>query len=226
MRSILMIFAMATPALSQQPALDDLHASVRIAESYSVCLTIEPEDERLACYDGLAGEITAIIGSARENAEQEASGTNVDVGAWQVRQQTSEFDDTPTVYLSLEAEEDVVGRFGRSVRFELIARCLENTTTFYIHFGDFFMSDNQGRGRIEYRVDDREAGSVRMRESTDHNALGLWRGRDSIPFLREIMDGSRMVIRATPYSESTLTARFNIAGLDAALVPLREACGW
>lgn len=35
-----------------------------------------------------------------------------------------------------------------------------------------------------------------------------------------------MIVRFTPFNESPVTAKFNITGLEEAIKPLRDSCGW
>ena len=88
------------------------------------------------------------------------------------------------------------------------------------------MADIQGKGRITYRLDSEDAARHTFRESNDNQALGLWSGGQAIPFIKGMLGHDRMLIRATPFSDSTVTGEFNIAGLDEAIKPLREACNW
>jgi type VI secretion system protein VasI len=87
------------------------------------------------------------------------------------------------------------------------------------------MSDHQ-HGKVIYRLDEKPAGEKNMRESTDHKALGLWNGGASIPFIKQMFSHEKLLIRATPHSESPVTATFAISGLENAIKPLRENCGW
>ena len=108
---------------------------------------------------------------------------------------------------------------------ELVIRCVENTTALYFHFGGLFMSDLD-HGHVEYRIDKKKPSSRRFQESNDHEALGLWSGAGSIPFIKEMFGAEKLLIRATPHSESMVTGEFNIGGLEQAIEPLRKACHW
>jgi type VI secretion system protein VasI len=57
-------------------------------------------------------------------------------------------------------------------------------------------------------------------------ALGLWNGNAAIPFIKKMMEHEKMVIRATPFSDSAVTAEYRISGLEEAIKPLRDACKW
>lgn len=104
--------------------------------------------------------------------------------------------------------------------------CRENTTSLYISFADHFMSSLQGRGIVTYRIDKAPAEKRRFLESNDNSVLGLWNGGSSIPFIKQLLGRNTLLVRATPFSDSSVTAEFPISGLEEVIEPLREACHW
>jgi type VI secretion system protein VasI len=88
------------------------------------------------------------------------------------------------------------------------------------------MADLNGGGRVDFRIDSRAPAHVMMQRSNNYRALGLWQGQSSIPFVRQLLNGSELYVRAIPLNESRVEARFPIAGLDEAIRPLRAACAW
>ena len=150
-----------------------------------------------------------------------------DSGSWQVSKEKSALDDSESVYVSVGAQESLASKYGGgSSRIYLFVRCQEGVTAALFTFGDHFMSDIQGYGRIDYRVDDKKASHLSTITSTDNNSLGLWSGKRAIPFIKAMMAGDKLVIRATPYGESPVKATFPIAGLTGAVTDLRKACKW
>jgi type VI secretion system protein VasI len=145
---------------------------------------------------------------------------------WRVASQKSKVDDSTNVFLSIDSNQPIRGRFGDVGPAELTIRCMENTTAATFRFAGHFMADIQGYGDITYRIDDRKAKTKGFVESTSNEALGLWSGGSAIPFAKELFGGTSLYVRATPYNENPVEAEFNIAGLDEAIKPLREACRW
>jgi len=191
-----------------------------------VCAAIEADSARLACYDEIhrAPRPEAPVAEA---AAAPAPAVQVAVPSrWSVRPTQSQFDDSARVILSVLSERPVRGRFGAPAPATLMIRCEENTSSLFVHFNDLFMSDIQGYGRVDYRVDDRRPESVSMTASDNHQALGLWRGGRSIPFIRGLFGGERLYLRATPFNENRVEMVFPIAGLEEAIAPLRAACNW
>jgi len=88
------------------------------------------------------------------------------------------------------------------------------------------MSDLEGRGTVTYRIDTAKAQKKEFTESTDHEALGLWNGGSAIPWIKAMFGGARMYVEATPFSESAVSDFMPISGLEEAIKPLRESCGW
>ncbi|TWI29714.1 type VI secretion system-associated protein TagO [Paracoccus sulfuroxidans] len=187
-----------------------LIAAAGTAAAQEECVKITDPDDRLNCFDQSY--------RASETVETESE--------WKVEIDKSKLDDTTQVTMALESNEPVRKRFGGSEKGSLLIRCKENTTALYILWAGNFMADLQGRGRVDYRVDDRAAKRVNMDESTDNMALGLWNGGKSIPFIKDMYGASSLYVRATPFSESPVEMTFNVSGIEEASKPLREACGW
>lgn len=145
---------------------------------------------------------------------------------WIPRISKSPLDDSTTVVFTLRSVDPVVVRFREPTHPELVIRCMENRVSVYISFGDIFMADTEDYGRIDYRIDDREARGRTLGASTDNNALGEWRAPQSIQWLRQMYGGETLFVRATPYNESRVSMRFEIAGIGEGIRPIREACDW
>jgi len=149
-----------------------------------------------------------------------------DLTFWQQSTEKSGMDDSQTVLLTLEADDTVTGRYGEAVRPELILRCVEKTTAVTLQFGDHFMASVDDYGVVTYRLDARPAQRKDFTESTDNTVLGLWSGGDAIPFIKSLFGAKSLLVRATPFSESPIEARFNIVGTMKAVADLRKACKW
>lgn len=192
------------------------------AYAASECVDIKSSYQRLKCYDKENGRQKPDYAQSSDTGVEDAASPN----RWIVREDQSKFDDSRSVYLMLITSDKIPGKYGKPTSATLHLRCNENETNAYIHFGGHFMADIQGYGRVRYRIDDDVARTVSMDESTNHESLGLWNGGSSIPFIKRMLNHDSMVVEATPFSESTMTMTFPIAGLEDAVKPLREACHW
>ena len=149
-----------------------------------------------------------------------------DHGKWQIQEDKSQLDDSATVILSVDSTATIAGQYGSAGPATLVLRCQEGTTSAFMTLNDMFLADIEGFGTVNFRIDDKKADKVQMRASTDNKALGLWDGRGSIPFIKKLMAGQKVVFRATPMSESPVEFSFDLAGLTPAIASLRKACKW
>lgn len=179
----------------------------------SDCLGIDASLERLACYDNEAGYPPI------------ANETLPGKGDWIVKAEISKMDDSKNVWLSLESY-DYTSCPYKNGEHSIHIACRENKTNIWLYFGGCFMSSIQGKGKITYRLDSEDAKRKNFRESNNNMALGLWSGGEAITFIKQMLDRDRLIVRATPFSDSTVTAEYNISGLKDAIAPLREACKW
>jgi type VI secretion system protein VasI len=147
-------------------------------------------------------------------------------GRWRIETETSAFDDSTTVFVALDSNEPIRGQFGPAGPATLHLRCMENRTSLFLVLNDLFLSDIQGYGLVEYRIDDQEVETVEMTSSTSNKALGLWNGSKSIPMIKGLLLGQKVVFRATPFNESPVEFSFDLTGIDSATSLLRKACSW
>ncbi len=193
-------------------ALTSLAALLALGDAQA-CARINSDNERLRCYDLLH--------------RTESDRRNVAQSDWVVRVDRSRLDDTTSVYLQVRSKAPHTNRFGRREHLTLHIRCVENTTALSIYFaGEFMASAGRNSVTVDYRIDERPPQQRSFRESNNNQHLGLWNGGQSIPLIREMFEASSIYIRATPFSESSVQAEFNISGLEDAIIPLREACSW
>jgi type VI secretion system protein VasI len=87
------------------------------------------------------------------------------------------------------------------------------------------MADSGGYDRVTTRIDDLRAETRSWVESTNNEALGLWRG-SGISFIRSMFGHDVLLVQATPFNDNTIIIEFPITGVEDAIKPLREACHW
>jgi len=177
----------------------------------TACALITDDGARLECYDLIFRKTSTAVPSNSQ---------------WDVTEEVSKIDDSKNVFMSVKSLEPNYNRFGAPETVELSIACRERKTNLWIYFGGEFMSDLDGGGEVTYRIDKSKAKKRDFSVSNDHTALGLWSGGESIAFIKELMLGEHVVIRALPMSESAVQVEFDVAGLATAIQPLRAACGW
>jgi type VI secretion system protein VasI len=180
------------------------------AVSAQKCAEIENDTLRLECFDLEFRKTRQVSREAK----------------WILVEEKSRIDDSTNIFMYVKSLEPIPQRFGGRDAARLIINCRENTTSLYINFGKNFMSDHAGGGRVITRIDEKPAKTIPMQVSTNNEALGLWRGGTSIPFIQSMFGSEQMFVRATPFSESALSMDFPIFGLEEAIRPLRAACNW
>lgn len=192
-----------------------LAADLATAGDFSRCVSIDSELDRLDCYDKESGRTPTV-----ENSRPS--------GKWGVRVEKSEFKDTTDVFMSVASEAPInCGRISGPAYAQLYLRCHENTTAIYISTQCHLASSRYNSyGDVEIRIDDNASRTVPMDSSTSNDSLGFWSGGQAIPLIKSMLDGDILLTRFTPFSESPVTARFEISGISEAIKPLRESCGW
>lgn len=177
------------------------------------CSAIEGKEERLQCFDTAFPE--------KHDAKVDANRPN-----WEVSEEINKLDDSTITALFTKSNETISDRLGQQRRATLFIRCEDDLTSLYIHFPGHHMADVNGHGTVDYRVDKNSAQKVRMTASNNHEALGLWYGGVAKPFIKKIMGGKLLFVRATPYSEAPIDMTFTIAGLNETIEIISEACYW
>lgn len=183
--------------------------------STTICHSVDNDLDRLACYDRESGRAPVVT-------------TNPSKGSWDLQTKRSEFEDTTDVYISVQSKAPVAcNMFGSHQPATLFLRCQENTTAIYLATNCHLASGFQGYGKVDVRVDDKKTATVSMDVSTDNEALGFWEGNKAIPFIqRQLLGGTTMRVRFTPFNASPVSAEFDITGIDDTIAALREQCGW
>ncbi len=202
-------------------AADDFKAK------FDACSLKTDSAERLACYDFLAitdgpQQPDAKGGMPTDPVRVAPREDTGPPGAWRMTQDVSEIDDSPVVDLFLFSEDYV--RPG-ALHYEplLVITCREDRTTLYVSYEEFIGS---GGATVKVRFDSEPAKSLRWQTANSGDAVGLWGGARSIPFIKSMYGHDKLTIRVTPYSASSRTATFDIAGVLEAVGPVAEACHW
>ena len=193
-----------------------LHQETRDAEIVA-CASISDTTRRLTCYDELA--IT--------RGYQPEIHSNRTTGNWLINESVNPLDDSRTVTLLLPSTPASTQSRTRD-RPVLVARCQSNSTEVYINWyqylGDDSSSVYSNWKRVTVRIGTGDAREERWGISTDNDATFApsWAGN----LLREMLTSDTFIARTTPYSENPMVAIFDTTGLEQALVPLADACGW
>lgn len=173
------------------------------------CAVIESNLERLKCYDLLA-KTHNLSGSHPDQAEMGG------IGQWTVEKKTDPIDDTKTVNIFLIADSGN-SRFGKPIM--LVARCDSEKTEMFIDWQIYLGSE----AKVTLRIGDDDAKKSKWILSSDRQKSF---NKSPINTLKAMLTTDKMVAQITPFNQKPSTAVFNIAGLNEAIKPLREACVW
>lgn len=186
-------------------------AAQPLQEQIAKCSVVVGNLERLDCYDQLARRNQSVRPQAKEAIPD-------GVGKWKIRDSRNPLDDTRTVALILDSDTGKP-RFGDDI--SLVLRCKSKKTQIYINWSDFLGTDS---AQVTYRIGSDKATVSDWGLSSDNKA-SFYPG-EPVAFINALLRQNILVAQVTPYSESPLTATFDLTGLANAVKPLREACGW
>lgn len=143
-------------------------------------------------------------------------------GKWDVTNDSSSFDGSATVILSLKADRDVEGQFER-YRPALVLRCQEKQVEAYVDVGLIpdVEAGNLDGATVRIRIDDGEAQTLNTGRSTDDKALFF---EDAGALIDQLAAGERLLFGFTPFRSSPVETTFDLRGLGDVLPQLQEAC--
>ena len=147
------------------------------------------------------------------------------IGKWTISRSNSLMDDSKTVVISLDAENNISAYPNKSVIPELIIICKENKTQLYI---DVKVSPNPEYGlynksTVRIRLDDNKFLKQRWSESTNGEALFAPK---AISLARKLNKSRTMLFEFTPYNSNSQLAEFDVRGLEPYLKELSKTCNW
>lgn len=212
--------------------LDDWMASLlRLFEAH-LCAR---DDEALmrvadiAGADSVSGAAKALIGrdSAGDAARPDSGADSSSVAnllsrEWFASDETDPITDQKNVFRTKLPQETPRNKFGGEKSVSLMARCVRNTTSLIISFDSYQIKD---RIPVTWRFDDTSPQSGRWSVSTSRQAAGLWNGSSAIPFIRQMMQAQKLVLRLS-LDDGTETYTFDLSGAPEQLSPLAQACNW
>jgi type VI secretion system protein VasI len=142
---------------------------------------------------------------------------------WNVSVSHSELDDSKSVYMHLKSQNSIPNRIKRPIYPKLWLRCSENTTSFIVTW-DVYLGINARP--MTYRLDSDKARTKVFDIATNNKSVGHFSGGKAIPFIKKMFSKDKLLLQITPYSQNPAQITFDISGLEEAVKPLREACGW
>jgi type VI secretion system protein VasI len=149
-------------------------------------------------------------------------GTSMVRAEWFVEQEPAETEGLTDVRLSVLAGETVYGNRGQRGQPVLFLDCRENTTMLTVDWG---VDLGSGTLAVGLGIDDAAPQTVEFAIGDDGRTLVLQPGSAAIPLIRQLIGHARLAM-TTDSASGRLETSFDLNGIDQALTPLREACGW
>lgn len=181
------------------------------------CAAIGPATERLACYDSIfrSGELTGETGEAP------------DQGLWSSGIEVSQIEGTEIPFAMLESEQLIPAMPSGRGPARITVLCLEGETVLQFSFaGSPMGTPTSNSGTITLQYDRQPPRSQSLDLSPDRLSVGFFETSSSRPVIEQLLQTQRLFVRATPQAQRSVTVSFEMDGLDTALEPVREACGW
>jgi len=207
--TIALLAAVSHPAEAQSPSSTQRAATGVDPKELARCAANTNDVLRLSCFDDLATRLN--------QAPKTVNTTTRSKGAWRTSTNMDPLTDNSVHFAIIDATTGQ-GRFGD--RIALVVRCKNQVTEAYIDWQTFLGTNET---TVTHRVDRAPAASARWSISTDHKASFM---PDPKATLESFVGATTYVANLTPYSESPITATFNIAGAEQAFRDIRRDCRW
>ncbi|WP_417580368.1 type VI secretion system-associated protein TagO [Pelagibacterium sp.] len=181
------------------------------------CAAIGPASERLSCYDSIfrSGQFTG--GNAESDAEQ---------GLWVSGIEVSQIEGTEVPFATLESEQLIPALAGGRAPARLTVLCVEGETIVQFSFaGSAMGTPTSNSATITLQYDRQPPRSQSVDLAPDRLAIGFFETQAAEAVIGQLQQTQRLLVRATPQSQRSVTVSFQLEGIEAALQPVREACG-
>lgn len=170
------------------------------------------------CYSKTESVEAPVASSAPPAQEAEPSN-------WVTSEDINPVDDTRTRRAFLLADE---GTSSTGDAISLTIRCQSNETELYVNWNDYLGDDSHDVyddwKNVTVRVGAAEAATQQWTISTDSNAT--FAPDSPVALIRRMLKTDRIVFQTTPYNENPVTAVFKLKGMEKAVAPIAQGCGW
>ena len=177
-----------------------------LVKEIAKCAAIEGDLERLEAYDNLAQSLGVAYPKV---THPDIKGT----GKWTFSKEINPVDDTITITFILDSDS------GKSIYGEtiyLVLRYRSKKTEAYISWNSYLGNEAYVLTRIGTEK------AITQLWSMATNNQSTFYPKDDIGFIRKLMNVDRFVAQVTPYSESPITAVFDVRGLRDAVEQFDE----
>jgi len=181
---------------------------------FILCMVINLYAEDISATTGVGKKVLLHDDGTWEYAEIEKTTMT---GKWNITEKINPIDDSKTITFILIADQGK-GSYGDPI--VLIIRYMSNETDVFISWGSYLGSE----AYVLIRFGSEDAGILEWSLSTTSKAT--FYPMDSLFFIKKIFNAERLVAQVTPYSESPITAIFDIRGFRKAYEPYKDILKW
>src|SRR5690606_31248127 len=182
------------------------------------CAAIGPATERLECYDSL---FRAEVFTGQADAED-----TPEMGMWASGVEVSQIEGTELPFASTQSEQLIpaLPRGREPARMTIL--CENEETVVQFSFANQAMgTPNSNSGLITLQFDRQPPRSQSLDLSPDRTALGIYETPVARELINQLLVSERLLVRAQPQGQRSVTISFELEGMELALAPVREACG-
>lgn len=201
---VVLLFILSIPAVSDE---GDVSLETLLKEMES-CTSIMDEELRLKAYDALAEK----LGFHLTTREQHEPG-----GKWLAEVDINPMDDSKTVVFVLMASE---GKSSWGKIPILVLRYKSGETSVYVKWQDYLGSE----AYVTCRIGSDKPQRKRWPLSTNSKATFYPDSPEG--FIARLLTVEKLVLQVTPYSETPVTAVFDVRGLQETAEPYNDIHGW
>lgn len=188
------------------------------------CHLLSTDYIRLMCYDKSTG-YTKPASQVSPSADRETPTISTIQGQkgkqWVFSTEKSALRDKEDVFLVVGSANMEGNQIGSPERAHLWLACKENTTNVVIGFSRYTADDQT----VAYKLDADSVQEQWMEIARGGEGIGLWSGSRAIPFIKQMLNKSTLIVGYDTYSGS-VEFTFDISGLSSKIGPLAAACGW
>ncbi|MBD9621862.1 hypothetical protein IB279_02770 [Ensifer sp. ENS06] len=190
-----------------------LSAGSAIAQDPQECARIEDSLQRLTCFDKMFPKVAA--GEAPKAVAPASA-----AALWEIQEEVSPVDDSKVVRAALMPAKSTSTGFNNASAY-LLMSCREQTTSFIIST-EMFMSGEEPT--VTTRIGVAPAVTGKWSRSTNYKAVGLWSGKEAIPFIKSLKDNERLFVRLQ--DKDRVDAEFDLANVSEVIEKIKVACKW
>ncbi|WP_127145645.1 type VI secretion system-associated protein TagO [Pelagibacterium montanilacus] len=204
-----LLVALATLGLSA--------AAPALAQTVERCAAIGPASERLSCYDSLfrSDQFTGITGEASEPL----------AGLWTGGIEISQIEGTERPFATVQSEQLIPALPRGRAPARMTILCVDGDAAVQFAFAGYPMgTPTSNSGTLTIQFDRQPPRSQSLPLSPDRNALGFYDDQAARAFIEQLRQSGRLLVRAQPQSQRSVTVSFEIDGIEQAIAPVRESC--